>query len=108
MCRFRSTRRALGCFCASVLVLAIVSHAKPAAAESEGAWWLAAVGASLVYTPVKLLTAATGALLGVGAWFALGGDDEAAEEIILPAVGGDYWVEPDHLQGERHLDFMAG
>ncbi len=108
MRRLRTNRRPLGLLCAALLALVLVAHPRPAAAETEGAgWWIAAVGASLLYTPIKAFTAAGGAVLGTGAWLVLGGDDQAARDILLPAVRGDYWVEPDHLQGEDHLRFMG-
>ena len=94
---------------AVLLVVGTLSTARPAAAESGAspAWVAGAVVASLVYTPIKLTTAAVGGFLGAAGWFALGGDDEVAEEILVPSVTGDYFVAPDQLRGERPLEFFG-
>ena len=107
MARLRTPRRGISLVCAAALSAAVMMQPAPAVAESNGAWWIPAVGASLLYTPIKVLTAVTGSILGAGAWLVLGGDDDAVEDIIIPSVRGDYWVEPDHLRGESHLDYMG-
>ncbi len=90
------------------LPLVVSLGARPAAAEEpapNAGWYVAAGAASLIYTPLKVTNAVLGSAIGSVAWFALGGDDDAAEAIILPAVRGDYFVKPSHLRGERHLRF---
>jgi len=66
-----------------------------------------AVLASLLYAPVKVAYAATGALFGGFAWAYSGGEREVAEGVIGPAVHGDYLILPEHLRQPATIDFFG-
>jgi hypothetical protein len=35
------------------------------------------------------------------------GDDDVTEPILTPSVRGDYIVRPEHLRGEKSLEFFG-
>jgi hypothetical protein len=63
--------------------------------------------ANVVYMPAKVLYAAGGGLVAGAAYLFSAGDKEVAKPILDAAIGGDYIVEPSHLQGEKKLVFFG-
>jgi len=59
------------------------------------------------YVPAKLVVATVGMIGGAVAGFMTGGDTRSAYAIWVPLVGGDYFVRPEHLEGERGLAFFG-
>jgi hypothetical protein len=99
-----------------VALLAIVVGGAPGAAradsEDESAssrffWGLGSGICTLVYTPLKVAYAASAIPLGglVYTWSV--GDAEMAGRVIGRATAGDFVVTPDHLKGNRSLDFIG-
>ena len=70
----------------------------------------AGVGAmlcTLVYSPAKITYAATGAVVGGLAWLWSFGSPRVTRPVFRAALGGDYVVVPEHLSGERKLEFIG-
>ena len=81
-----------------------------ARAESYGAqagWGLAAVAATLLYAPVKIVYAGVGGMIGGIAFVLTGGNGEVFNRICSPAVGGTYLLTPAMLRGDEPI-FFAG
>lgn len=99
-------RRALQ---AAVVIVALA--ASPAAAQesnrNEGLFGAGSVLASLVYGPAKLAYAVGGSLVGGLAWMFSGGDHETMQPIMDAALRGDYVITPEHLRGERRVEFVG-
>ena len=95
-------------------VLAVALGALPAQAHDPVANQGLEVGdavtatfSNLGYVPAKLVVATFGMVGGALAGFMTGGDSRAAYAVWVPMVGGDYFVRPAHLEGERPLYFFG-
>lgn len=75
--------------------------------DSDAGVGIAAGLASLVYTPAKVLYALGGGVAAGMAYLASAGDQDVAAPILTPSVRGDYVVTPEHLRGERSLEFFG-
>ncbi len=69
----------------------------------EGGLGAAAALISMVYSPFKLLYAASGIALGSGSFLWTWGDRDAAMAVVSTSVGGDYVITPEHLGGAADL-----
>ena len=101
----------LGRGLAAALVISFVL-AGPARAEevSEGEGVGYGVGSALLsvlYGPAKVVYAGLGSVVGGLAWAVTGGDTEGSTPIFEPAPHGDYVVTPEHLKGDRPLEFVG-
>ena len=97
---------------ALAVVLAVVLAPSSALANEPGLGSEAGVGAvsalaSIIYGPVKIVYAGLGLIVGGIAWGLAGGDGEVMSAVVTPAVRGDYVVTPEHLRGERPLEFIG-
>ncbi len=63
--------------------------------------------ANVFYMPAKLVYAGLGVIGGGLGYVLSGGNTEAAESILDPAVRGNYVVTPRHLKGEEPLYFVG-
>jgi hypothetical protein len=84
----------------------------PAPARAESLAREAGLGASaallnLLYGPGKLVYAALGSLVAGGAWLFSAGDADVAGPVLTAALRGDYVVTPEHLRGEKELEFFG-
>ena len=68
---------------------------------------IASVLASAVYAPTKVAYAATGTIVGGGAYLFSGGNRDVAKAVIGPAVGGHYIVTPERLSNLETLEFVG-
>jgi hypothetical protein len=75
--------------------------------DSEAGIGVAAGLVSLVYTPAKVLYALGGGVAAGMAYLASAGDQSVTEPILTPSLRGDYVVTPEHLRGERSLEFFG-
>lgn len=86
-------------------------HADEASAgqtvDGEAGLGIAAGIVSLVYTPAKVLYALGGGAVAGMAYLASAGDQDVTEPILTPSLRGDYVVTPEHLKGERSLEFFG-
>lgn len=112
------TRRDARLAGALAVVLAAGVAAGPAAAEeivspetketaSQGGVGAAAGLTSVVYAPLKVAYAAGGSVVAGLAYVLSGGDKEVAKPIFDASVRGDYVVTPQHLRGEREIEFVG-
>ena len=65
------------------------------------------VVASLFYSPVKVTYAGLGLLTGGVGYLLSAGSTDVANDIIFPAVKGDYVITPSHLKGEERVVFVG-
>ena len=75
--------------------------------QGEAGLGVASVAASLVYSPAKLLFAGGGGVVAGMAYLYTGGDGETARKILESAMRGDYLITPEHLTGERGVEFLG-
>ena len=68
---------------------------------------MASALASFVYSPLKLLYAASGLALGSGSFLWTWGDRNAAMSVVDTSVGGDYVITPEILRGSADLRFTG-
>jgi hypothetical protein len=100
--------------CVLVLSAAFAIAPIPAAADDaaqpvdgDAGVSIAAGLASLVYTPAKVLYAMGGGVAAGMAYLASAGNEDVAAPILTPSVRGDYVVTPEHLRGEKPLEFFG-
>jgi len=67
----------------------------------------ASVGANLLYTPPKLLTALIGLPVGALTGVFTGLDLRSMYAVWVPTVTGTYFVTPAHLEGTRPIEFFG-
>lgn len=75
-------------------------------AEDFG-YGVGSVLSSLFYSPFKLAYAGLGLLTGGMGFVLSAGNADVANNIINPAVRGNYVVTPSHLKGEEALIFVG-
>ena len=80
--------------------------AQPAAGEDLG-YGFGSVLANVFYIPAKVTYAGLGLLTGGVGYLITGGRTDVANNIIYPAVGGNYVVTPNQLQGSEPLYFVG-
>ena len=90
---------------AGILVAPVGARAESAAREFGVG--TALVLGNLLYGPAKLVYATGGSLIAGMAYAVSGGDGEVAMPILNAAVRGDYLIQPDHLRGQRGLEFVG-
>lgn len=84
----------------------LVSEETKQTAE-QGGMGAAAGLTSVVYAPVKVAYAAGGSIVAGLAYVLSGGDKDVAKPIFDASVRGDYVVTPQHMSGERELEFVG-
>ena len=89
------------------LGIALGASPPPASAAGDAPWRIGAVIATSLYMPAKVLYAATGVMAGGIGWGLSGVSREALDLVMGPAVHGDYRITPEHLRGERQLEFLG-
>lgn len=84
--------------------------AQPAAEQSvaeEAGYGVGAALASIFYIPAKVTYAGLGLLTGGVGYVLSGGSAEVANNIIYPAVRGNYLVTPSNLKGTEPIYFVG-
>lgn len=99
---------------ASAVAFALVAAASPVRADeatnpvdSDAGIGIAAGLATLVYTPAKVIYALGGGVAAGMAYIASAGNQDVTEPILTPSLRGDYIVTPEHLRGEKELEFFG-
>jgi hypothetical protein len=104
---FDRARRAL-LVCVVVLALAPqAARAEGERIESEAGFGALAAVCTLIYSPVKVVYAVGGLVIGGLAWGLSGGDSSVLKAVVTPAVRGDYVITPSLLRGERSIEFFG-
>ena len=80
--------------------------AQPPAGEDLG-YGFGSVLANMFYIPAKVTYAGLGLLTGGVGYLITGGRADVANNIIYPAVGGNYVVTPNQLKGSEPLYFVG-
>ncbi len=62
---------------------------------------------SILYTPIKLVYAGLGGLMGGMAYMVTGGNEQVTQSIWDASVQGTYWLTPQHLQGHVPIHFKG-
>jgi hypothetical protein len=97
---------------AVVLVAAVLVTGRPswgksdAAAPSYGSqagYGTLAAFTNLVYMPFKLVYAGMGGITGTLAWVLTMGNNDVAESVWAPSLGGTYVVTPAMFRGEEEF-----
>lgn len=94
--------------CAIALSAMPASAKRPENIAMEAGLGAGSALASLVWSPLKLLHATGGLVLGGLGLLWTGGDGEIPKRIFKRALTGDYVVTPEHLQGKKRLRFTGG
>lgn len=76
-------------------------------AGEEGGYGFGAVVANLFYMPAKITYAGLGLITGGLGYVMSAGRADVANNIIYPAVRGNYVVTPSHLKGTEPLYFVG-
>lgn len=79
---------------------------EPGVAEEAG-YGVGAALASVFYIPAKVTYAGLGLLTGGLGWALSGGRADVANNIIYPAVRGNYVVTPSNLKGTEPIYFVG-
>jgi hypothetical protein len=106
---------ALGLFVAMTALPLYAQSAGPAPASppaepsvgTEAGYGVGAALASVFYIPAKVTYAGLGLLTGGLGFLLSGGRADVANNIIYPAVRGDYVVTPSNLKGTDPLYFVG-
>ena len=80
--------------------------AEPPVSEEAG-YGVGAALASVFYIPAKVTYAGLGLLTGGLGYVLSGGRSDVANNIIYPAVRGNYVVTPSHLKGTEPIYFVG-
>jgi hypothetical protein len=85
-----------------------VEQAKPAdPTVGEFGYGVGSVVANLFYMPAKVTYAGFGLLTGGLGWVFSGGRADVANNILYPAIGGNWVVTPSNLKGTDPLYFVG-
>ena len=76
-------------------------------AGQEFGWGVGSILASVLYSPFKLTYAGLGLITGGLGFVLSGGRPDVANNIIYPAIQGDYVITPSHLKGEEPVLFLG-
>jgi hypothetical protein len=68
---------------------------------------VAALGATILYAPFKLVYALGGGIVGGFAYVLSGFSEKTAKNIWVPSVYGDYIITPEQLTGDRPIRFLG-
>jgi hypothetical protein len=98
---------------AAAMVGSLLAAATPARADEEvsgGKYTglqLGALGCTMFYGPAKLVYAGLGSIVSGFSWALTGGNTEVAKSIFVASAYGDYIITPEHLKGERPIEFVG-
>jgi hypothetical protein len=76
-------------------------------AGGELGYGVGSVLASIFYSPAKITYAGIGLLAGGLGYVVTAGRSDVANNIIYPAIGGDYVITPGHLKGKEPVAFIG-
>jgi hypothetical protein len=102
--------RSIRLFAASMGLAVCVTFASAPARASDGTSAGLQAGAfftTLLYGPAKVCYAVVGSVVSGLAWGLTAGNSDVAWPIFVSAAYGDYVVTPDHLTGQKPLEFVG-
>ncbi len=62
---------------------------------------------SVLYTPIKIVYAGLGGLMGGVAYLVTAGNEKTAQSIWDASLRGTYWLKAEHIQGEEPILFKG-
>jgi hypothetical protein len=74
----------------------------------EGGLGAGSAIASFLWSPVKLVYAIGGLVIGGLGYAWAGADSEVSKRVLRTCLAGDYVITPKHLQGEKRFRFAGG
>jgi hypothetical protein len=80
--------------------------AEPKPGEGFG-YGVGSVLASVIYSPLKVTYAGLGLMTGGLGYLLSAGRPDVANNIIYPAILGDYVITPGHLKGQEPVVFIG-
>ena len=80
--------------------------AEPSVGDDLG-YGFGSVVASLFYSPLKITYAGLGLMTGGLGYLLSAGNADVADNIIYPAVGGNYIITTSHLKGAEPVVFIG-
>ena len=80
--------------------------AEPSVGDDLG-YRFGSVVASLFYSPLKITYAGLGLMTGGLGYLLSAGNADVADNIIYPAVGGNYIITTSHLKGAKPVVFIG-
>ena len=97
---------------ALLTALLLVTGASPAEAQDPTTLKDAMLGigsglCTLVYTPLKITYATTGTAVGGLVWLFSAGHSASMQSVLKTTAGGDYVVTPEHLRGQRVIQWTG-
>ena len=99
-------RGVVSAFLIAGLVSISPAVARAADAKHVGVGMACAFG-NLLYGPAKVIVAMLGTFTAGLGYAVTGGDVDVASKILDSSVMGNYVIEPDHVLGEKKLDFIG-
>jgi hypothetical protein len=103
----RKRRAATAALLAALTIAAAPVGAQARSAAGEAGLGTACAMGNLIYGPTKMMYAFFGGFIGLVAFGLSAGDEDVAMRVIEPAWRGDYALTPEHLTGERELEFFG-
>ncbi len=103
----RSIRAALPAFGLALVLLGSPLQASAETLGNEAGYGIGSAFCSMIYAPLKVVYAGGGSVVAGLAYLLSAGDAQVAGPILTAAVRGDYLVTPQHLRGERQLEFIG-
>jgi hypothetical protein len=100
----RATALAL---CAVLLAPAAARASEAGQAGRDFGVGIGTVAANILYIPAKLIYAGLGGITGLFAYGLTLGDQQVANEIWVPSLGGDYVVSSAVVQGREPIHFSG-
>lgn len=92
---------------ASLFLFASTANAEEEPIRDEAGMGAASAAASLIYGPAKLIYAGGGGLVAGMAYVVSGGDKQVAKPILDASMRGTYVLTPEHLSGDRPIEFVG-
>lgn len=90
-----------------VMAEPVVAENSEASDDSSLGLQIASGALSILYTPVKVVYAGVGGLFGGFVYLVTAGNEPAAQSVWDASLKGDYWLTPDHLQGNEPVRFKG-
>ena len=106
-------RRAVsGALACAVLAAALPALGDPKHANQniavEGGLGAGSAIASILWSPLKLVYAFGGLVIGGLGYAWAGADGEVSKRVLKTCLAGDYIITPEHLMGEKRIRFAGG
>jgi hypothetical protein len=100
-------RKTIASFVLAASLAAVPSVARAVDPGEELAFSTLAALSNILYTPAKIVVAATGLTVGAVAGFLAGGDTRTAYAFWVPTAGGSYFLTADQMDGRAPVEFFG-